>query len=58
MVIRVRAFGGSSARKVRAVLPDRALKGEKLVATEVMYLVNMVPVRFAREQLDCRNRRW
>jgi hypothetical protein len=31
----LRAFGGSMARKLRAVLPDLALKGEKAVETEV-----------------------
>lgn len=30
-----RAFGGSRARKLRAVLPDLGLKGEKEVVTEV-----------------------
>jgi len=32
----LRAFGGKSARNVLAVLPDRALNGEKTVDTEVM----------------------
>jgi len=31
----LRAFGGSIARKLRAVLPDLALKGEKEVVIEV-----------------------
>lgn len=30
------------ARKLRAVLPDLGLKGEKAVVTEVRYLVSMV----------------
>lgn len=34
-----RALGGSKARKFRAVLPDFALKGEKVVLTAVRYLV-------------------
>lgn len=37
-----RAFGGSSARKLRAVLPEGFLKGEKVVVTLVMYLVSML----------------
>jgi hypothetical protein len=37
-----RAFEGSKARKLRTVLPDRGLKGEKLVFTAVMYLVSIV----------------
>jgi len=39
MVISRRAFGGSRARKLRAVLPDFGLKGEKAVVTEVMNFV-------------------
>jgi len=38
----VRALGGSMARKLRAVLPDLGLKGEKAVVTEVRYLVSIV----------------
>lgn len=38
----VRALGGSRARKLRAVLPDFGLKGEKAVATEVRYLVSIL----------------
>jgi hypothetical protein len=38
MDIIVRAFGGSNARKLRAVLPDLPLNGENLALTEVMYL--------------------
>lgn len=37
-----RALGGSMARKLRAVLPDLGLKGEKAVVTEVRYLVSIV----------------
>ncbi len=37
-----RALGGSKARKLRTVLPERALKGEKAVVTPVRYLVNMM----------------
>lgn len=36
------AVGGSRARKLRAVLPDLGLKGEKAVVTEVRYLVSML----------------
>jgi len=36
------AVGGSSARKLRAVLPDLGLKGEKAVVTEVRYLVSIL----------------
>jgi hypothetical protein len=39
-----RALGGSRARKLRAILPVRGLKGEKLVVTEVMYLVIILAV--------------
>ena len=35
------AVGGSRARKLRAVLPDLGLKGEKAVVTEVRYLVSI-----------------
>lgn len=41
MVMVERALGGSRARKLRAVLPDLGLKGEKAVATEVMYLASI-----------------
>lgn len=34
-----RAFGGSDARKILAVLPERALNGENAVVTEVRNLV-------------------
>lgn len=34
-----RALGGRRARKLRAVLPERGLKGEKEVVTPVMYLL-------------------
>jgi hypothetical protein len=37
-----RALGGSMARKLRAVLPDLGLKGEKAVVTEVRYLVSIL----------------
>lgn len=37
-----RALGGSRARKLRAVLPLRGLKGEKVVVMPVRYLVSMV----------------
>lgn len=36
-----RAVGGSRARKLRAVLPARALKGEKVACTAVMYFVSI-----------------
>lgn len=36
------ALGGNRARKLRAVLPDLALKGEKAVVTEVMNRVIML----------------
>lgn len=39
MAIVERALGGRRARKLRAVFPERALKGEKVVVTEVMYLL-------------------
>lgn len=42
MAMVVRALGGSIARKLRAVLPDLGLKGEKAVVTEVRNLVSMV----------------
>jgi hypothetical protein len=42
MAMVVRALGGSIARKLRAVLPDLGLKGEKAVVTEVRYLVSIV----------------
>lgn len=37
-----RAFGGSIARKLRAVLPDLGLKAEKEVVTEVRNRVIIV----------------
>lgn len=39
-----RAFGGSMARKLRAVFPDLGLKGEKAVETEVRNRVIIVSV--------------
>lgn len=36
MLIVFRALGGRRARKLRAVLPERGLKGEKAVVTEVI----------------------
>lgn len=39
MAIVDRALGGSCARKLRAVLPERGLKGEKAVVTAVRYFV-------------------
>lgn len=42
MLIVERAFGGRDARKMRAVLPERELKGEKVAVTEVMYFVSML----------------
>lgn len=42
MAMVVRALGGSIARKLRAVLPDLGLKGEKAVVTEVRNLVSMM----------------
>lgn len=42
MAILDRALGGSRARKLRTVLPVRALKGENTVETEVIYLVIML----------------
>ena len=44
MAIVERALGGSRARKLRAVLPERALKGEKFVVMEVRYFVIMLTV--------------
>lgn len=38
MAIVDRAFGGSRARKLRTVFPERGLKGEKVVVTAVRYL--------------------
>lgn len=35
----LRASDGSMARKLLAVLPERGLNGEKVVRTEVIYLV-------------------
>jgi hypothetical protein len=37
-----RALGGRRARKLRAVLPERPLNGEKVARTEVMYLVSIL----------------
>ena len=37
-----RALGGSRARKLRAVFPERALKGENVARTVVMYLVSIL----------------
>ena len=37
-----RAFGGSKAKKLRAVLPERALNGENDAVTPVMYLVSIL----------------
>lgn len=42
MVMVLRALGGRSARKFRATLPERALKGEKVVRTPVRYLVSIL----------------
>lgn len=42
MAIWERALGGSRERNVRAVLPERALKGENVVRTEVMYFVSIL----------------
>lgn len=42
MAMVVRALGGSIARKLRAVLPDFGLKGEKAVVTEVRNRVIIV----------------
>ena len=41
MAIMDRALGGSKARKLRAVLPERALNGEKVALTEVIYFVSI-----------------
>ena len=41
MAIVDRALGGSKARKLRAVLPERALNGEKVARTDVIYLVSI-----------------
>lgn len=41
MLIVERALGGSRARKFRTVLPDLGEKGEKVVVTEVRYLVSI-----------------
>ena len=40
-----RALGGRRARKLRAVFPERPLKGEKVARTEVIYLVSMLSVQ-------------
>lgn len=42
MVMVCRALGGSIARKLRAVLPDLGLKGEKAVVTEVRKRVSIL----------------
>jgi len=42
MVMVERALGGSMARKLRAVLPDLGLNGEKAVVTEVRNRVIIV----------------
>ncbi len=52
MVIVDRALGGSRARKLRAVLPDRLLKGENLALTEVMNLVSIAAMAPARIRAD------
>lgn len=44
-----RAFGGSIARKLRAVLPDLALKGEKEVVIEVRKRVIIVAIAVFEE---------
>ena len=44
MAIVERALGGSSARKLRAVLPVLPLKGENVALTEVMYFVSIFDV--------------
>lgn len=49
MDIVVRALGGSMDRKRRAVVPDFGLKGEKVVATEVRYLVIILAILYSRE---------
>jgi hypothetical protein len=41
----LRAFGGKRARKLRAVLPDLGLKGEKAVETEVRKRVIILAAR-------------
>ena len=53
MAIVERAFGGSKARKLRAVLPERALKGEKTALTEVMYLVSILEGSGLKYQCVC-----
>ena len=55
MAIVERAFGGSKARKLRAVLPERPLKGEKVARTEVMYFVSIfygVTMKCSRGTVD------
>lgn len=47
MLIVLRALGGRRARKLRAVLPERGLKAEKTVFTDVMYLVSMLAKGYA-----------
>ena len=42
MPIVERALGGRRARKLRAVLPERPLNGEKVALTEVMYFVSIL----------------
>jgi hypothetical protein len=44
-----RAFGGRRARKLRAVLPDLGLKGEKAVETEVKKRVIILAVYAMRQ---------
>lgn len=39
-----RALGGSKARKLRTVLPDRALKGQNDAVTFVKYFVSILYV--------------
>ena len=41
-----RAFGGRLARKLRAVLPERGLKAEKVVVTEVRNFVIILATRW------------
>lgn len=49
MLIVERAFGGRRARKFRAVLPERALKGEKVAVTEVRYFVSIVAAAVTKQ---------
>ena len=57
MAIVDRALGGSCARKLRAVLPERGLKGEKAVVTAVRYFVIILAL-FVGGYGGVRGERW